>query len=45
MIISRNVGLYKQWGAASGGALLVCVFTIFMIVGRVIPLDRMLGQR
>lgn len=47
MVVSRNVELYNQWGAASavGVVLLVCVLAIFAIVGRVIPLDKMLGQK
>ncbi|MDR6874040.1 putative spermidine/putrescine transport system permease protein [Bosea sp. BE125] len=47
MVVSRNVELYNQWGAASaiGVVLLVCVLAIFMLVGRVIPLDKMLGQK
>ena len=47
MVVSRNVELYNQWGAASaiGVVLLVCVLAIFMVVGRIIPLDKMLGQK
>lgn len=47
MVVSRNVELYNQWGAASavGVVLLVCVLAIFMAVGRIIPLDKMLGQK
>jgi putative spermidine/putrescine transport system permease protein len=47
MLVSRNVELYNQWGAASavGVVLLVSVFVIFAVVGRVIPLDRILGQK
>ncbi|WNJ90243.1 ABC transporter permease [Bosea sp. 685] len=47
MVVSRNVELYNQWGAASaiGVVLLVCVLAIFMLVGRIIPLDKMLGQK
>ena len=47
MLVSRNVELYDQWGAASavGVVLLVCVLVIFLIVGRFIPLDRILGQK
>ncbi len=47
MVVSRNVELYDQWGAASavGVVLLVCVLAIFGVVGRIIPLDRMLGQK
>ncbi|HXQ06544.1 MAG TPA: ABC transporter permease [Bradyrhizobium sp.] len=47
MLVSRNVELYNQWGAASavGVVLLISVFVIFLIVGRFIPLDRILGQK
>lgn len=47
MVVSRNVELYNQWGAASAVSviLLVCVFAIFSIVGRVISLERILGAK
>lgn len=47
MLVSRNVELYNQWGAASavGVVLLVSVLVIFLIVVRFIPLDRVLGQK
>lgn len=47
MVVSRNVELYNQWGAASaiGVVLLVAVLAIFLAVGRIIPLDKMLGQK
>ena len=47
MLVSRNVELYNQWGAASavGVVLLISVSIIFFVVSRFIPLDRMLGQR
>src|SRR5260370_6347886 len=47
MLVSRNVALYNQWGAASavGVVLLIRVFAIFLIVSRFIPLDRVLGQQ
>src|SRR6267154_2198239 len=47
MLVSRNVELYNQFGAASavGVVLLISVFAIFLIVGRFIPLDRILGQK
>jgi putative spermidine/putrescine transport system permease protein len=47
MLVSRNVELYNQWGAASavGVVLLVSVFAIFLFVGRFIPLERVLGQK
>jgi putative spermidine/putrescine transport system permease protein len=45
--VSRNVELYNQWGAASavGVVLLISVFAIFLIVGRFIPLERILGPK
>ena len=47
MLVSRNVELYNQWGAASavGVVLLASVGIIFYVVSRFIPLDRMLEQR
>ena len=47
MVVSRNVELYNQWGAASavGVVLLVAVLAVFALVGRIIPLDKMLGQK
>ncbi len=47
MVVSRNVELYNEWGAASavGVVLLVSVLAIFLAVGRIIPLDKMLGQK
>ena len=46
MLVSRNVELYNQWGAASavGVVLLISVAAIFLIVSCFIPLDRVLGQ-
>ncbi|WP_175716821.1 ABC transporter permease [Burkholderia anthina] len=47
MIVSRNVEIYNSWGAASAVsvALLVCVFAIFYVVSRVIPLEKTLGAK
>jgi putative spermidine/putrescine transport system permease protein len=47
MLVSRNVELYDQWGAASavGVVLLLGVAIIFLVVSRFIPLDRVLGQK
>jgi putative spermidine/putrescine transport system permease protein len=47
MLVSRNVELYDQWGAASavGVVLLAAVGVIFFAVSRIIPLDRVLGQK
>lgn len=47
MVVSRNVELYQQWGAASavGVVLLVVVAAIFYVVGRIVSLDRILGPK
>ena len=47
MLVSRNVELYDQWGAASavGVVLLLSVGAIFFVVSRFIPLDRVLETR
>jgi putative spermidine/putrescine transport system permease protein len=47
MVVSRNVELYNQWGAASAVAavLLAGVLAVFFLVGRFVPLDRVLGQK
>jgi putative spermidine/putrescine transport system permease protein len=47
MLVSRNVELYNQWGAASavGVVLLLSVGIIFFVVSRFIPLERVLGPR
>lgn len=47
MLVSRNVELYNQWGAASavGVVLLAGVFLIFLAVSRFVPLDRILGPK
>jgi putative spermidine/putrescine transport system permease protein len=47
MLVSRNVELYNQFGAASAVAvvLLFSVLVIFFVVSRFISLDRVLGQK
>ncbi len=47
MVVGRNVELYNQWGAASAVSLvlLVCVFLLFFIVGRLISLERLMGTK
>jgi putative spermidine/putrescine transport system permease protein len=47
MLVSRNVELYNQWGAASavGVVLLLGVGIILLVVSRFIPFDRVLGQK
>ena len=46
-LVSRNVELYNQFGAASAVAvvLLLSVLLIFVVVSRFISLDRILGQK
>jgi putative spermidine/putrescine transport system permease protein len=46
-LVSRNVELYNQWGAASSISvvLLFCVFMIFWAASRVIPVERLMGMR
>jgi putative spermidine/putrescine transport system permease protein len=47
MLVSRNVELYNQWGAASAVSvvLLAAVFAIFYAVSRIVPLDRVVGSQ
>jgi putative spermidine/putrescine transport system permease protein len=47
MVVSRNVELYNQWGAASaaGAVLLVCVLVLFYVASRIVSLDRLLGPK
>ncbi|HET7889319.1 MAG TPA: ABC transporter permease [Bradyrhizobium sp.] len=47
MMVSRNVELYDQWGAASavGMVLLAAVGAILFAVSRFLPLERVLGHR
>ena len=47
MVVSRNVELYQQWGAASavGMVLLALVGLIFFAASRFISIDRMLGPK
>jgi len=47
MVVSRNVELYNQWGAASAVSivLLACVFAIFYVVGKLISLERIFGVK
>lgn len=47
MLVSRNIELYNEWGAASAISvvLLVCVFAIFRLASLVIPFDRIMGAR
>ncbi|WP_250494135.1 ABC transporter permease [Caballeronia sp. GAWG1-1] len=47
MIVSRNVEIYNSWGAASSVSvvLLLCVFAIFWLASRVIPLEKTLRAK
>ncbi|WP_240610001.1 ABC transporter permease [Billgrantia endophytica] len=47
MLVSRNIQLYSDWGAASAVSvvLLVCVLAIFYVVGRLISLEKILGAK
>jgi putative spermidine/putrescine transport system permease protein len=47
MMVSRNIELYDQWGAASavGMVLLAAVGLILFVVSRFLPLERVLGHR
>lgn len=47
MQIQQNAALYFDWGAASalGVVLLVATVLIFVVIGRALPLDRLLGGR
>jgi len=46
-VVSQNVSLYNSWGAASSVSmvLLVCVFAIFFLASRLVPLEKTLGTR
>nr|WP_284041471.1 ABC transporter permease [Halomonas olivaria] len=47
MLVSRNIQLYSDWGAASAVSvvLLMCVLVIFYVVSRLISLERILGTK
>jgi putative spermidine/putrescine transport system permease protein len=47
MVVSSDVDIYNSWGAASAVsvALLLCVFAIFWIASRFIPLEKTLGTK
>lgn len=47
MVVSRNIQLYVDWGAASAVSvvLLLCVISIFYVVSRLVPVDRIVGAR
>jgi len=45
MVVSRNVELFNDWGAASAVSvvLLVVVLIIFYLASRIVPVDRIVG--
>ncbi|TKC79104.1 ABC transporter permease [Trinickia terrae] len=47
MVVSRNVEIYNSWGAASSVSLvlLVCVFAVFYLASRFVPLEKTLGAK
>lgn len=47
MLVSRNIELYSEWGAASSISvvLLLCVFGIFRLASMIIPFERIMGAR
>jgi len=47
MLVSRNIEVYNEWGAASSISvvLLACVFFIFRLASLVIPFERIMGAR
>ncbi len=47
MLVSRNIEVYNEWGAASSISvvLVVCIFFIFRMASFIIPLERIMGAR
>lgn len=47
MLVSRNIEIYNEWGAASSISvvLLVMVFAIFRLASMLIPFERIMGTR
>jgi putative spermidine/putrescine transport system permease protein len=47
MLVSRNIEVYNEWGAASSISvvLLACVFLIFRVASLFIPFERIMGAR
>ncbi|WP_334174053.1 ABC transporter permease [Pseudoxanthobacter sp.] len=47
MLVSRNVEVYNEWGAASSISvvLLLCVAAIFWVGSRIIPTEKLMGMR
>jgi putative spermidine/putrescine transport system permease protein len=47
MLVSRNIEVYNEWGAASSISvvLMVCVFLVFRLASLMIPFERVMGTR
>ncbi|WOS66050.1 ABC transporter permease [Sinorhizobium fredii] len=47
MLVSRNVEVYNEWGAASSISvvLMACVFLVFRLASLLIPFERIMGTR
>jgi len=47
MLVSRNIEVYNEWGAASSISvvLMVCVFLVFRLASLLIPFERIMGTR
>ncbi|MBB4388596.1 putative spermidine/putrescine transport system permease protein [Rhizobium leguminosarum] len=47
MLVSRNIQVYNEWGAASSISvvLMLCVFLIFRLASMLIPFERIMGTR
>ncbi|HEY9213181.1 MAG TPA: ABC transporter permease [Ancylobacter sp.] len=47
MLVSRNIEVYNEWGAASSISivLVACVFIIFRLASLLIPFERIMGAR
>lgn len=47
MLVSRNIEVYNEWGAASSISvvLMLCVFLVFRLASMVIPFERIMGTR
>lgn len=47
MLVSRNIEVYNEWGAASSISvvLMICVFLVFRLASLLIPFERIMGTR
>ncbi|RUU17938.1 ABC transporter permease [Mesorhizobium sp. M7A.T.Ca.TU.009.01.3.2] len=47
MLVSRNIQVYNEWGAASSISvvLMICVFLVFKLASLLIPFERIIGTR